>query len=307
MIGGGRGDIEPMSEGNQGSEPKRPGSSWHAWVSPTPASASPALDPEPAEEAPLTSTEMGEPGVPLALLPAIAARLERLEAMLTRLERVEAGLDRLQRVEAAFDRLFADIGALATSTERSSATVTGQIEEQGSAFREQVGGQSEAIAARLDALRSGFAGPLGELGALLSTRLDGLGLDFAELLEALTESVDAIASAPAPPAPVVDLAPIEELQRSVDALVDEVRATTDALPPPAPAPVRAPGADDTARLLMAAEELAAQVASVQDEVTQLKRRVGVRAKVPIVLDDAQMDDLADRVASHLERTFEISE
>jgi hypothetical protein len=305
-----------MSEGNQGSEPKRPGSSWHAWVSP-----------QPAEEAPLASTEMGGPGVPLAVLPAIVARLER----------VERALDRLQRVESAIDRLLADIGGLESSAERSSATVIAQV----------------------DALRVGFAGPLGELGALLTTRLDGLGevlttgldglgevlttgldglgevsttrldglgevlttglaglgLDFAELMEALTESVDGIASAPAPlpppppPAPVVDLAPIEDLQRSVDALADEVRAAADAPPPApaAPAPAAGPAAEDIARLLLAAEELASQVASVQDEVTQLKRRVGVRAKVPIVLDDAQMDDLANRVATHLERTFEITD
>jgi hypothetical protein len=37
----------------------------------------------------------------------------------------------------------------------------------------------------------------------------------------------------------------------------------------------------------------------------------VRAKVPVVLDDSQMDDLARRVAglvsAHLEDTFEITE
>jgi hypothetical protein len=111
---------------------------------------------------------------------------------------------------------------------------------------------------------------------------------------------------------VVDLAPIDDLRRAVEELAEDVRAVVDAPPPPPPPPSRSgPSRQDTDRLLMAAEELAAQVATVQDEVTQLKRRLGVRAKAPVVLDDAQMDDLANRVAalvaSHLESTFEIAD
>ncbi len=53
------------------------------------------------------------------------------------------------------------------------------------------------------------------------------------------------------------------------------------------------------------------MAALQEELTQLKRRVGVRAKVPIVLDDAQMDDIARRVAgvvtNELVRNFEVTD
>ncbi|MEY2436420.1 MAG: hypothetical protein QOF97_1256, partial [Acidimicrobiaceae bacterium] len=100
--------------------------------------------------------------------------------------------------------------------------------------------------------------------------------------------------------PPIDFAPFDRLQSSLDALAAEVMA----LAPPPPD-------EESPRLLVAISDLTIQVAALQDEVTQLKRRVGVRAKVPIVIDDAQMDDIARRVAalvaSKLEETFEIAD
>jgi hypothetical protein len=143
--------------------------------------------------------------------------------------------------------------------------------------------------------------------------------DLRRAIEAVADDVAALAEAPPPPPPPppppveLDQEPIDDLRRTVEALADEVRALAE-VPPPAPAPAASRGGGSRAemtKLLTAAEELAAQVAVVQDEVTQLKRRVGVRAKAPVVLDDAQMDDIANRVAglvaAHLESTFEIAE
>jgi hypothetical protein len=142
----------------------------------------------------------------------------------------------------------------------------------------------------VDQLGAGLTARLDTLDADVTRRVDALGAGFAgplgELGAIISGRLDELSGT---------------LGTQVDAIARELAdLDTDALP-----------ADESTRLFVAISDLTIQVAALQDEMTQLKRRVGVRAKVPIVIDDAQMDELARRVAalvaSKLEQTFEIAD
>jgi hypothetical protein len=154
----------------------------------------------------------------------------------------------------------------------------------------------DGLCARVDALA------LAPAPVLDPSALEGVQLS----LDRVATRVSALVSSP-PAVPEVDLSALDRMQDAIAALAEEVRTAAAARPPlPAPAP-----SEDTGRLLAATAELAAQVAAMQEELTQLKRRVGVRAKVPVVLDDAQMDDIARRVAgvvtAELVQSFEVTD
>jgi hypothetical protein len=48
-----------------------------------------------------------------------------------------------------------------------------------------------------------------------------------------------------------------------------------------------------------------EIAALRDEISQLRRRLGVRAKAPVVLTESQIDDVADRVVSRMVELFEV--
>jgi hypothetical protein len=297
-----------MSDENQGAGPKRPGSSWHAWAAQSGAGA-PAADPPSVPAPPLPSASVGgvgddQVGAPAPLLPAIVASIDRLEAAIASLVGRVAALTRSS--EATRPLLSETLSDNLEAMARVTSAQMVHVDQIGDGLTARLDTLDADVTRRVDALGAGFAGPLGELGAIISGRLDELSSTLGTEVDAIVRGLSELDASSSPP---LDLAPFERLQTSLDAVAAEVKTVASA---PPPAPLAPPPPDEASpRLLVAIGDLAIQVAALQDEVTQLKRRVGVRAKVPIVIDDAQMDDIARRVAalvaSKLEETFEIAD
>jgi hypothetical protein len=190
----------------------------------------------------------------------------------------------IDRLEAAIASLVGRVAALTKTSEATRPLLSETLSDN----LEAMARVTSAQMVHVDQLGAGLTARLDTLDADVTRRVDALGAGFAgplgELGAIISGRLDELSGT---------------LGTQVDAIARELAdLDTDALP-----------ADESTRLFVAISDLTIQVAALQDEMTQLKRRVGVRAKVPIVIDDAQMDELARRVAalvaSKLEQTFEI--
>src|SRR3954447_5889198 len=173
-----------MSRPDEDTAPKRPGSSWHAWVEPSAEGERAGEVAPPGRRGPA----LGPP----AVLPAIVGAIDRLEAAIERLSAiVEASASDAHRASVASANSLADpldaVTALSSSQlahldqhgadlagrlDRLHAAVVAPLAEHAAAHAAQSEANVaalEGLAARVSTVDAGFAGPLGELGTDLTT------------------------------------------------------------------------------------------------------------------------------------------
>jgi ElaB/YqjD/DUF883 family membrane-anchored ribosome-binding protein len=216
------------------------------------------------------ASESAPAGATRALLPTISGRLHDLEFMVVRLNDTVAPL---------IEESTANVEQLRRQHERAMSELRRSVQETDTGLRQlagQVAGLADDFAALTDLVRSALDRPSGDASSAGVSEFDGWQDALAEM-QAVSASLAQAAEAIVP-------ADDEGVVRALDDLRREMRR------------VAAAGAADSPVLA----DLASELAALRDEVTQLKRRVGVRGKTSTTLDDDQVASLVDRVAERLQ-------
>lgn len=165
---------------------------------------------------------------------------------------------------------------LQDSVVRLNDTVSPLIEAQASSLEELRRHQDRSLSELRRSVKEGDAGL-----RQLAGQIDGLADDIAALNDLVRAVVERGPGAPLEVDGLHDA--LLEMQAASASLIE----TAEVLAGPNPAQ----GA--------ALDDLASELAALRDEVTQLKRRVGVRAKTSTTLDEEQVAALIDRLVDRL--------
>jgi hypothetical protein len=260
------------------------------------------------------------PAVPL--LPAVAGRLETVHNSVSALGmRIDALGSLTSGVGSAMADRLTEYGDTVSQVTRAQTEALDEYrhgtERTVTELRRSLAASDEVIrrlSARIDELVTDM-GSLMEIVRVLGAapirtdaaswssasdeKLDWLRAEVAAIASAI-ESAPVAPSAPAPASePAFDPALAADLLRAIDELRTDVKAITSAgvAASLSDAAVSLPVAGgEVAELSAIGEELSGELVALRSEITQLKRRIGMRAKSSGALDDFQLRELADRIA-----------
>jgi hypothetical protein len=206
---------------------------------------------------------------PAPLLPALAVRVEDLLA--------------------AVASLSSRIDGVAVMAQALQTSVTDRFVE----FVETTTAATTAQAEALDEYRRATERSVGELRRAASTNDDLIRTLLARIDELTTDMRESIGGAPAAGPAEVDLEAISAVV--ADALSPAIEALSSR-PEPASADARQPRSDG---------KVTEELVNIREQMTELKRRVGVRARAKATLDDAEVDRLAEVIVDRLTDMLEV--